>query len=94
VLEGHDWTLKSIQYDWQEAQGIFIFETAGEVSRILVASGVVELNVPQKREWGASVSVNKIGRPLNVGELKKLTIEMQSGDVITVIASDFSLEMA
>jgi len=40
------------------------------------------------------VSVNKIGRPLNVGELKKLTIEMQSGDVITVIASDFSLEMA
>jgi hypothetical protein len=92
--KGHDWTLKSIQYDWQEARSVFVFETAG-ASRILVANGIAELNIPQKREWGPSVSVNGIAQPSDIeGGLKKLTIEMQSGDTITAIAAEFSLELA
>jgi hypothetical protein len=95
MADGHDWTLNSVQYDWEKARAVFVFKQAEPPFTILVAEGVTDLHIPQVREWGPSVSINKMAEPVDVENgLKKLTIEMQSGDTITVIATDFSLELA
>jgi hypothetical protein len=91
MTEMHDWTLKSIQYEWEEARTVFIFESEDSIN-ILVAQSASDLHIPQMNEWGRSVSVNKAIETVAANGTKKLTIEMQSGDTITVVAASFSLE--
>ena len=93
MTEMHDWTLKSIRYEWEEARAVFIFE--GESStNILIAQAVCDLHIPQIKEWGPSVSVNKVAETEADNGMKKMTIEMQSGDTIAVVAASFSLELS
>ena len=87
----HDWTLKSIRFDWAAAQVIIELEDMTLAARSLVAEGVQELHVPRANEWGPSVSINEVSEieALSSG-LKRLRIEMQSGDRIEVVARHFS----
>src|SRR5215469_6118687 len=87
----HDWTLLSIHFEWKTAVVRLSFRDNRSPVSVL-AEGVVDLHVPQVREWGPSVSVNKVRGPSNeTNRLSKLEIEMQSGDVITIVASSFVL---
>jgi hypothetical protein len=86
----HEWILRSIEVEWKSGRVTLSFDTyqAGVLS--LVAEGVVDLHVPRMSPWGPSIHVNEVrqppGRP---GKRRKLEIEMQSGDVLTVTAASF-----
>lgn len=83
----HDWTLLKIDFDWKSARVRFEFEDSKFDRRLLVAEGVRELRIPKLNEWGPSVSVNEVSE-VEVAPTagRCLHIEMQSGDVIHVVA--------
>jgi hypothetical protein len=82
----HDWTLRTINFDWQLARVTFVFLDSASIEQIVVAEGVKELRIPHENQWGPSVSVNEVPdiQRLPGGE-ERLQIEMQSGDVIRVV---------
>ncbi|HLY45335.1 MAG TPA: hypothetical protein VKQ73_07130 [Stellaceae bacterium] len=87
----HEWVLLSIVFDWKTGRLTLSFDTdpAGVVS--LVAEGVVDLHVPQLKPWGSSVHVNEVREPqAGARKRRKLEIEMQSGDIITIKAASFA----
>lgn len=87
----HDWVLYSIECDWKAAKVTIVFDTyrAGMVS--LIADGVTDVHIPQTRPWGRSIHVNEVREARGgAGTERKLEIEMQSGDVITVAARSFT----
>ena len=87
----HEWVLRSIAFEWKSGQVTVALDThqAGIVS--LIAEGVIDLHITQRKPWGPSVHVNEV-RELRAGASKrrKLEIEMQSGDVITITARSFA----
>ena len=85
----HDWTLVSILFDWKSARVTLSLRKAGPELVSIIAEDVIELHVPQLREWGPSVSIDKVKNPIEMKGRRKLEIEMQSGDVITIVASSF-----
>jgi hypothetical protein len=87
----HDWTLNKVDFEWKLARVVLELKDSASEIRTLVADGVAELYVPRKNEWGPSVSVNEVFEieELSSG-LKQLKIEMQSGDVIQIVASQFA----
>jgi hypothetical protein len=90
----HDWTLLSVLFEWRDARVVVHFKSdLGDEK--LVAVSVVDLHVPQFREWGQSVSVNSVRGPLVIeSDRQSIEIEMQSGDVIRIIASSFEMPHA
>lgn len=88
----HDWTLLRVDFDWRPARVTIELEDSTLRRRLLIASGVRELRVPKMHEWGPSNSVNKISEvELPTGGGRCLQIEMQSGDVIRVVAEQILL---
>ena len=88
----HDWTLLSIQVDWETGRAELIFRAHLRPSIPLVVRGIVDLHMPRRRDWGPSVSVNTVTGPLMIeGGLQTLEIEMQTGDVIKIVAESFEL---
>lgn len=89
----HDWTLLNIRLDWESGKACAEF-TADEPSviRVLIAEGVRELHVPRTNAWGPSVSVNRASDVILATDgTKSLTIQMQSGDEIRIVANDFTV---
>jgi hypothetical protein len=93
MIEMHDWTLQSISYEWKDARAVFVFKSEKSIN-IVIAKNVSDLHVPQTKEWGPSVSVNKVVEAEVENGMKKMTIEMQSGDIIAAVAASFSLELS
>lgn len=86
----HDWTLVSIFFDWAASHVILSFKNSGSDLVTIRADGASNLTVPQLNEWGPSVSVNEVRGPLKENDaMQVLEIEMQSGDVIKVVATSF-----
>jgi|GraSoi2013_115cm_1033766.scaffolds.fasta_scaffold50982_2 hypothetical protein len=87
----HDWTLLSVVFEWKAGQATLSFRSdAG--NKVLVARSVVELHVSQFKEWGPSVSVNEVKGPFATDKgLQSIEIEMQSGDIIKIIAASFEM---
>jgi hypothetical protein len=90
--EMHDWTLLSISFDWKAACVTVRLQTHGPVIRTLVANDVVEVKIPKRQEWGPSVSVNATSEVASAtAATTHLKIEMQTGDVIEIVAGMFTL---
>lgn len=87
----HDWTLTTILYEWESAKATLSFRGPRRQSAVIVAGDVSDLEIPHANQWGPSVSVNEVHGPATVGKRRRLEIEMQSGDVITITAGSFSL---
>jgi hypothetical protein len=91
----HDWTLKTIHFDWMHTCATISFDSANTQNLLLIAQQVADIHVPAVNPWGPSASVNEIVGPCDSGNgLKKLEIEMQSGDVIVLIARNFQLPIS
>lgn len=88
----HDWTLLSISFAWEAGTVRLVFRVLGSQTVTLVGEDVRSLRIPRMQEWGPSVSVNKVTGPIDVGNLRHLSIEMQTGDVIEVTAGSFHEE--
>jgi len=88
----HDWTLVSIQFEWKEGRVALSLRNTKSETVSVIADGVADLMIPRRNEWGSSVSVNCVSGPIDhPGGLQKLDIEMQSGDVIQIVAKSFRL---
>ena len=87
-LKLHDATLKSITFEWREALCILELRTSEEPHCKLIFSAVTHIAVPRNQPWGPSVSINEF-REKQPGSFE---IELQSGDVIEVKASNFLFE--
>ena len=88
----HDWTLLEICVDWLKGSITATFRNTKSQEVKLIAEGLVDIRIPKMEEWGRSVSVNEVRGPhkLDNGH-QKLTIEMQSGDNIEIIARSIFL---
>ena len=53
----------------------------------IICKGIKGINIPKWNEWGESVSVNQFNLKDDT-KYKYIEIEMQSGDVINIIATD------
>lgn len=88
----HDWTLLRVEFDWRLASVTIEFEDLTFARQTLIAEGVQELRVPKMNEWGPSISVNEIVEvDAPTGRGRCLDIEMQSGDVIRIVAKKIVL---
>jgi hypothetical protein len=87
----HDWTLRSIIVEW-EAGTVTIALTGPTVTATLVGHDVQNLQMPRHFAWGRSVSVNQMDGPTPVADgFFRLSVEMQSGDIIEIVAASFDL---
>ncbi|WP_411705596.1 hypothetical protein [Edaphovirga cremea] len=88
----HDYTLLDIFIEWKS--GVARIDLLDNDS-LKVSININELifsGVPRLHEWGESVSINNlIGPVLTPSGSMKLEIEMQSGDVIELIAKNIIL---
>jgi hypothetical protein len=88
----HDWTLISISFEWEAARATVLLRQHGPVIRTLVADDVVDVKIPKRHEWGPSVSVNSNSEVTSeAAATTHLKIEMQTGDVIEIVAGTFTL---
>jgi hypothetical protein len=83
----HDATLVSLRVNW--ADGTCIAEVEhGTLGRcVLTLSAMSYLTLPRKQSWGRSISINSFSMPSS-GQYE---IEMQSGDLIRIEASEMTL---
>jgi len=94
ALPLHDATLSCLELLWE--QGIcraylrlWSKELGEVVSAVLEFQGVTGIEAPRKYEWGPSSSILKAKRSNEV-----YSIQMQSGDLISISAQGFKLEPA
>ena len=87
----HVWQLHSIALDWKS--GELRLDLGWESQRYeLVAIGLGKLNLPHEFPWGPSNWINEMDGPNKIADgLLELKIEMQSGDVIEIVAKKFTL---
>jgi len=90
VLAMHDWTLTTVTFDWESGNGqLGLISPEGPCA--IIATGIQSAHIPRRLTWGRSVSINTVQGPtLREDELMSLSIEMQSGDTIELIAASFS----
>jgi hypothetical protein len=88
----HDAYLKSIVIEWRV--GAARLELGYDETAIVIrASGLQGLHLPRKEPWGPSDWINSVQGPVNEPQgAQRLMIEMQSGDVIEVVAREISVE--
>ena len=85
-MDLHDATLQQLVVNWPASSVTVYFRTAtGEA--VMTGMGLRRLDLPRSEPWGPSVSVNQV-----VQRHGCLTIEMQSGDVVTIEAETFSID--
>jgi hypothetical protein len=88
----HDWTLVTLSFDWKGACVTLTLRNPKSESVLLKAEGVIRLLVPKRDEGGRSISVNDVTGPTRQPDgTEVLLIEMQSGDVIEIVATSFDL---
>ena len=89
----HDSTLVRVTVDWEAALGRITFDCWENRLVSIVAYGMTICSVERRQPWGPSVSVNDVYGPdtTPTGELS-LRIEMQSGDIVQLIAKRFEIE--
>ena len=83
----HDWTLVSLIIDWKKSTLVIKFLNNNSLPVDIIFKSIKYINIPKWDEWGESVSVNKFNLK-NDATYKNIEIEMQSGDIINIIAND------
>lgn len=86
----HDWTLINIDYNWAGKVCLLSFRDSSSELKEVKAIGVLNVNIPHVEEWGSSSSVNEVSGPEQKGNVQYMDIQMQSGDVIHIEASEIT----
>jgi hypothetical protein len=84
----HDATLADLRLDWQQGECVVRVSPVGSEDAALIFSGVREVHAPRMHPWGPSVSIMQF-RETGEGIFE---IEMQSGDVLKIVAASWRLE--
>jgi hypothetical protein len=83
----HDAILLRVQVDWAEAVVTIETEQLPGVPVVLSAAGLYEFSLTHRLEWGPSVSINTVNLKTSEAGETSLTIQMQSGDYIRLVAA-------
>ena len=91
-LSLHDAILETIEINWANSIVVlnlkaFVVNGKNAIPSKLEFNAVTNLVIPHKSEWGNSSSINSVRISNN-----QYTIEMQSGDILTIEAESFSFE--
>lgn len=87
----HDWTLLDVLCQWNERTAILNLRSSNGENAIFI-SGLKKLNMTSDHPWGNSVSINRfLECDLPKDKTHKLSIEMQSGDLILIEAEVIKL---
>ena len=90
----HDWTLRAVTVDCGAGVARLDFDAPGGRA-LLQAHGLHDLHIPRAESWGPSVSVSEARGPLEIdGGLLRFSIEMQSGDIVVIVARSFDIPMS
>ncbi len=83
----HDATLIGARLLWEQQAAELEFRLSSDkpMTAVVAFEGLREFSWSQRFPWGESVSVNEV-EVSSVGEETAVSIEMQSGDVITIKA--------
>lgn len=73
--------------DWEKSTLVIKFLNNNSLPVDIIFKSIKYINIPKWDEWGESVSVNKFNLK-NDATYKNIEIEMQSGDIINIIAND------
>ncbi|WP_437314968.1 hypothetical protein [Sorangium sp. So ce385] len=93
----HDATLETIELRWASGDVRLRVRTvdAEQPQLVVVASSVRRMECERQLPWEFSASINEVRGPFPAeGELARVEIEMQSGDVLRIEAVDFCLQGA
>ena len=87
----HDWTVETIEIEWKDGSLLLALRSPAGPETI-VAIGLYDLQIQRAFPWGPSESINSTVGPMpdESGRLR-LSIEMQSGDSLIVIARQFQM---
>jgi hypothetical protein len=83
----HDATLVGVRVNWADGTCIVEVDHGTLGICLLTFSAMSHLTLPRKQRWGRSVSINSFSMPSS----GRYEIEVQSGDLIIVEASDMTL---
>jgi galactose mutarotase-like enzyme len=85
----HDASLIQVIVDW--GGGLLSCRlNAKEGHVILEAHSMQKLECPRFNPWGPSVSINEV-KTYDIDSGIRITMEMQSGDIIDIICASFNL---
>lgn len=73
--------------NWEKSTLVIKFLNNNSLPVDIIFKSIKYINIPKWDEWGESVSVNKFNLK-NDATYKNIEIEMQSGDIINIIAND------
>lgn len=83
----HDASLIAVRVIWEDGRCVADIQHGTLGRCVLTFSEVSHLTLPRKQSWGRSVSINSFSAP-SCGQYE---IEMQSGDLIKIEATDVVL---
>ena len=86
----HDWTLVKIEYAWESKKCELQLKDCNSDLQILTALDVRKIHIPHMENWGPSSSINRVIGPKQKNGINLLEIEMQSGDIVCIEASQFN----
>lgn len=88
----HDAVLEELEVRWahRETSAVFRLEKSDGAAVALVAANVTSLHLSRTNPWGPTNAVNEAQLEGNLGQ-RRITVEMQSGDVIVIEAREFRL---
>lgn len=82
----HDHTLISINVDWSSATAVMQFKNEYSIIYERIFNNIISITIPRNCPWGYSSGVNNFSSVVNDKSLVISTIEMQSGDIIEIVA--------
>ena len=92
--ELRDATLVDVQLDWISGVMRLALRPKGTVgaSQSIVATNLRSLQCPRRFPWGDSVTIDELRPPVETNEGSQIEIQMQSGDLVIVLAQSFELQ--
>lgn len=94
--ELHDAVLSQVHLHWEEGTLDLVLRPVATSSDIIVRfDGLSQFHCPRLAPWGHSIYVNRVTEALNDSStLRRLQIEMQSGDVLDIEYESHSITTA
>lgn len=93
TLDLHDGVLLDLNFNWAKRDLRCTVRAVSSHKKqvIIYFSDVKRMNIPLDHPWGKSSSINDL-KKVSSEEGAVFNLEMQSGDVIEIVASDIRIE--
>lgn len=89
----HDATLLRVDISWIDRRADLTLRLHGDRAALLTGFGITRVSTTLESPWGPSNSVNEVHwSHADQSDSTGVEVEMQSGDVIAVVAAKFILQ--